>query len=91
MKTYYVLAFSCLLQLSMPQVSMAQTLLSQTEPAGECPELLDFNVRELASDRSVRLCDVYRDKVLLIVNTASKCGFTPQYEGLEKLYSDYKA
>jgi glutathione peroxidase len=46
--------------------------------------IYDFTARDMTGD-VVRLSE-YRGKVLLIVNTASKCGFTPQYEGLEKLY-----
>lgn len=46
----------------------------------------DFSARDL-SGREVSLAE-YRGKVLLIVNTASKCGFTPQYEGLEKLHEE---
>ena len=51
--------------------------------------LLDQEFRRLASDAAVNLADEYAGKVLLIVNTASKCGNTPQYDGLEKLYQDY--
>ena len=48
----------------------------------------DFSARDIAG-REVQLAD-YRGRVLLIVNTASKCGFTPQYEGLEALYRDLR-
>lgn len=57
--------------------------------SAECPEALDFEMRRLASDETVRLCDAYQGKVILAVNTASKCGFTDQYEGLESLYRTY--
>lgn len=49
--------------------------------------LYDFTASRLdGTDSSLR---DYEGRVLLIVNTASKCGFTPQYEGLEALYRDY--
>ena len=52
-------------------------------------ELLDQDFRRLASTEEVNLCEAYEGKVLLIVNTASKCGNTPQYDGLEKLFEQY--
>jgi glutathione peroxidase len=59
-------------------------------PAGAaCPATLDFDKRRLDSDEEVNLCERYRGKVVLVVNTASKCGFTPQYEGLERLFERY--
>jgi len=54
-----------------------------------CSELLNVEKRLLDSEDSKTLCD-YQGKVILVVNTASKCGFTPQYEGLEKLYAEYQ-
>jgi glutathione peroxidase len=52
-------------------------------------ELLDQDFRRLASTEEINLCEAYGGKVLLVVNTASKCGNTPQYDGLEKLYDQY--
>ena len=53
-----------------------------------CPPALDHTVDALASEETVNLCDTYKGKVLLVVNTASKCGFTPQYDGLEALHAE---
>jgi glutathione peroxidase len=51
--------------------------------------LLDQEFRALASDDVINLAEAYAGKVVLVVNTASKCGNTPQYEGLEGLYEEY--
>lgn len=54
-------------------------------------DLLDLNYRPLAGKTEVNLEKQYGGKVLLVVNTASKCGFTPQYEALEGLQTRYAA
>lgn len=63
--------------------------LVSTSTMAACPPLLDRKMQTL-DERTQSLCD-YAGKVLLVVNTASQCGFTPQYEGLEALYRKYKA
>ena len=66
-------------------------LLVATSPASAaCSDLLDARFRPLAGKEPVDLCTTYGGKVLLVVNTASKCGFTPQYDALEKLNEKYK-
>ena len=54
-----------------------------------CPALLDRSMNSIF-DKPQSLCE-YAGKVVLVVNTASECGYTPQYDGLEALYRKYKA
>src|SRR5438445_13707454 len=53
-----------------------------------CPSVLDHKLVNL-QDEPVSLCQ-FQGKVLLVVNTASECGYTHQYDGLEKLYRRYR-
>ena len=55
-----------------------------------CPALLRHTFPRLQDEKPQALCQ-YAGKVLLVVNTASHCGFTPQYEGLEALHAKYAA
>src|SRR5918912_225287 len=64
-------------------------LFASSSAMAACPALLDRKMQTL-DERSQSLCG-YAGKVLLVVNTASQCGYTPQYEGLQALYRKYKA
>jgi glutathione peroxidase len=64
-------------------------LMSISLTTANAADLLDQDFRRLAGDEVVNLADAYSGKVILVVNTASKCGNTPQYEGLEALYQEY--
>jgi len=66
-------------------------LLALTGPlaSAACPDALNFSFRALAEERQESLCENYAGKVVLVVNTASKCGYTDQYDGLEALYDRY--
>ena len=57
--------------------------------AGACPTLLNHTFASLQDGKPMPLCQ-YAGKVILVVNTASYCGFTSQYDGLEKLYARLK-
>jgi glutathione peroxidase len=63
--------------------------LSAAAQAAECPALLKREVPRLQDEKPQNLCQ-YAGKVIVIVNTASFCGFTSQYKGLEALHNRYK-
>jgi glutathione peroxidase len=71
-------AFLCLL---------AALAIAVPSSAAEKASILDYTMKNIEGEDAP--LSVYRGKVLLVVNVASKCGLTPQYEGLEKLYKKY--
>jgi glutathione peroxidase len=63
-------------------------LVAASPAPASCPALLKQSFKRLQDEAPQDLCQ-YAGKVLLVVNTASYCGYTRQYEGLEKLYAKY--
>jgi len=64
--------------------------LATSTTAASCPDYLNQELRKLHSKEVVNLCEVSAGKPILIVNTASHCGYTPQFEGLEQVYEKYR-
>ncbi|MFZ3128634.1 MAG: glutathione peroxidase [Rhodoferax sp.] len=85
--------WSCLTWAGTAQAADPKPATAPAQPptaaAPTCPALLRHEFPRLQDDVPQNLCQ-YTGKVLLVVNTASYCGFTSQYEGLEQLYARYK-
>lgn len=81
-------AFSALL-LSCTCLGPGPLHAAEPTVSAACPPLLKFSFPRLQDDTQQNLCQ-YAGKVVLVVNTASYCGFTSQYEGLESLYARYQ-
>jgi glutathione peroxidase len=80
---------SLFLALWLGGLSLAGAQAQTPAAAAACPALLNHTMPRLQDEKPQSLCQ-YTGKVLLVVNTASYCGFTPQYKGLEALYAKYK-
>ena len=87
-KTITVLSLASSLSLLSAAPVYAQAGAPAAAPAGACPAILKQTFNRLQDDTPQDLCQ-YSGKVILVVNTASYCGYTHQYEGLEAMYAKY--
>lgn len=74
--------------LALATLLLPGVLVAAPTSAGSCPAVLDHRLRSLRGE-PLDLCQ-YAGRVVLVVNTASYCGFTDQYKGLESLYQRYR-
>jgi len=72
----------------MPRILLLLVLVAATALAASETDVLSYNMKRI--DGTPQALGDYRGQVLLLVNVASKCGNTPQYEGLEALYEKYQ-
>src|SRR5437867_887917 len=86
MHTFSTRVVSALVLAALPLLSVSAAEVAQSEKP--VPPVLNFTMKSLSGE-DVNLSK-YAGKVVLIVNTASKCGFTPQYKDLEELYKKYQ-
>lgn len=90
------LVFTCCLSLLLAAGSVFAQSAAPAKPAAPaaavpaaCPAVLKHEFNSLTTDQPVPLCN-FAGKVVLVVNTASNCGYTYQYKGLEALYKKYR-
>ncbi len=76
--------------ITLARCTAAVLLFAGATVKASCPDFLNHEMRRLHSKENVNLCEVTAGKPVLIVNTASHCGYTPQFKGLEALHRTYQ-
>ena len=88
-KLNVITTFAVLMILQCVTATANEDKATMNSKKSACPDYLNHSYRKLHSTKEASLCDMSSGKVLLVVNTASHCGFTPQFEGLEALHKKY--